>query len=92
MNHPLVYEVLFFDGWGAMPVYYLLDNVEGNTPEQALAASVERITQQIRRRFGLHEGEVSDGKFKRQSMCCVRMGWFRCETLQDSMEAEASGI
>ena len=49
---------------GERPVYYLLDNVEGDTPEQALAASVERITQQIRRRFGLHEGEVSDGQIQ----------------------------
>ena len=67
----MVYEALFFDGWGAMPVYYLLDNVEGDTPEQALAASAERITQQIRRRFGLHKGEVSDEQIQ-ETICVLR--------------------
>ena len=56
----MVYEVLFFDGWGTIPVYYLLDSVEGDTPEHALAANLKRITQQVRRQFGLPEGEVRD--------------------------------
>lgn len=27
----MVYKVLFFDGWGTDPAYYLLDSVEGDT-------------------------------------------------------------
>ena len=60
----MIYEVLFFDGWGTMPTYYLLDSVEGDTPEHALAATLERITQQIRRQFDLREDEVSDRKIQ----------------------------
>jgi len=60
VNEPMVYEVLFFDGWGTIPAYYLLGSVEGDTPEHALGANLERITQQVRRQFGLPEGEVRD--------------------------------
>jgi hypothetical protein len=56
----MLYEVLFFDGWGDLPAYYLLDGVEGDTPEQALTTNIERITQQVRARFGLLAGELSD--------------------------------
>lgn len=49
----MVYEVLFFDGWGPDPAYYLVDSVEGDTAEDALAANSQRIVQQVRRRFGL---------------------------------------
>jgi hypothetical protein len=56
----MVYEVLFFDGWGAMPAYYLVESVEGDIPEDALAANLERITQQVRHQFDLRESEVSD--------------------------------
>jgi hypothetical protein len=56
----MVYEVLFFDRWGAIPAYYLIGSVEGNVPEQALSANLEQITQEIRRSFDLSEGEISD--------------------------------
>ena len=60
----MVYEVLFFNGWGTMPAYYLLDGVEGNTPEQALAANLERVIQQVREHFGFAEDEMSDARIQ----------------------------
>jgi len=60
VNDVMIYEVVFFDGWGMMPAYYLVQSVEGPTPEQALAANLEGITREIRERFGLHEGLVHD--------------------------------
>ncbi len=60
MNEVMIYEVVFFDGWGMMPAYYLVQSVEGPTPEEALAANLEGITREIRRRFGLHESWVHD--------------------------------
>ncbi|MBC7263717.1 MAG: hypothetical protein H5T64_05085 [Chloroflexi bacterium] len=60
----MIYEVLFFDGWGTMPAYYLLDGVEGDTPEQALSENLKRITQRVRRQFDLDEDEVSDEKIQ----------------------------
>ena len=60
----MFYEVLFYDGWGDMPAYYLLDGAEGDTPEQALAANLERITQEVREKFNLPEDWVSDEKIQ----------------------------
>jgi hypothetical protein len=60
----MIYEVVFFDGWGVMPAYYLLDAVEGDTPEDALAANLERIMGQVRRRFGLDEDDVSEKRIQ----------------------------
>jgi hypothetical protein len=60
----MIYEVLFFDGWGDIPAYYLIDSVEGDTPEQALATNLERITLQIRRRFNLSDRDVSNRKIR----------------------------
>ena len=55
----MVYEALFFDGWGTLPAYYIIDGVEGDTPEQALVANIDRITDQVRRLFHLPEQGVS---------------------------------
>ncbi len=60
----MLYEVLFYDGWGDMPAYYLLDGVEGDTPEQALAASLERITEEVRDRFNLQADDASDERIQ----------------------------
>jgi hypothetical protein len=64
VNNLMTYEVLFFDGWGMTPAYYLLDGVEGDTPEQALAANLEQITQQVRRCFDLRENGLSDEQIR----------------------------
>lgn len=56
----MIYEVLFYDGWCDIPAYYLLDSVEGGTPEEALTTNIERITQQVRERLGLLASELSD--------------------------------
>ncbi len=55
----MIYEALYYDGWDMPPAYYLVGEVEGDTPEQALAANLERITQQIREQLNLSD-EVSD--------------------------------
>ncbi|TET45415.1 hypothetical protein E3J62_07615 [candidate division TA06 bacterium] len=60
----MVYEVLFFDGWGSVPAYYLLDSVEDDTPEHALVANFQQIVQQVRRRFALHETEVPNRRIQ----------------------------
>jgi len=56
------YEVLFFDGWGGIPAYYLIDEVEGETPEQALMVNLDRITGQVRERLSLSENDMTDEK------------------------------
>ncbi len=58
----MLYEVLFYDG--DIPAYYLLDGVEGDTPEQALAANLERITQEVRDRFNLQKDDASDERIQ----------------------------
>lgn len=60
----MVYEVLFFDGWGSVPAYHLVHGVEGDTPEHALAANFQRIVQQVRCRFSLHVDEVPDSRIQ----------------------------
>ncbi len=39
----MVYEVLFFDGWGAMPAYYLVASAEGPNPIEALERSLPKV-------------------------------------------------
>jgi hypothetical protein len=56
----MTYEVLFFDGNGATPAYHLVGSVEGETPEDALAANLEGIIQQVRRTLNLSSDDVSD--------------------------------
>jgi hypothetical protein len=37
------YEVLFYNGWMDTPAYYLVSDVEGETPEQALAVNLDQV-------------------------------------------------
>jgi len=60
MTEPMNYEVLFFHGWGDIPAYYLIDEVEGDTPEEALLANLERIAEQVRDTLSLSETDMSD--------------------------------
>lgn len=60
MSTAMDYEVLFFDGSSDTPAYYLIDEVEGETPEQALTANLDRITEQVRERLSLSEQDFSD--------------------------------
>ncbi len=56
----MVYEVLYFSGWGEVPTYYLVDSAEGDTPEQALAENLNQLTQKVRKEFGLSTSDVRD--------------------------------
>ena len=53
------YEVLFYNGWGSAPAYYLVDSVE--TPRSALRHELGRVLSTVRAEFDL-DTEVSDRK------------------------------
>ncbi|MEW6215621.1 MAG: hypothetical protein AB1478_10555 [Nitrospirota bacterium] len=57
-----IYEVLYYDGWGHIPAYYLIDSAKGETPEHALKENLVRITSKVRKLFNLNGEEISDGK------------------------------
>lgn len=59
-----VYEVLFFDGWGAMPAYYLVSSAEGTDPIEALEKSLPRVIAEIRCLFCLDD-EITDGEIQK---------------------------
>jgi len=42
-----IYEVLYYDGWGNIPAYYLIDSAKGETPEQALKENLTSITSRL---------------------------------------------
>ncbi|MBI5714462.1 MAG: hypothetical protein HZC38_13725 [Chloroflexi bacterium] len=52
MSH---YEVLFYNGWVEPPAYYLVGDVEGETPEQALATNLDQMIDEVREKFALDE-------------------------------------
>ena len=55
----MVYEVLFFEGWGAMPAYYLVASAEGANPTEALERSLPKAIAEVRRLFCLGD-EIPD--------------------------------
>jgi hypothetical protein len=57
-----IYEVLYYDGWGNIPAYYLIDSAKGETPEQALKENLASITSKIRKLFDLNGNEISNSK------------------------------
>ncbi len=59
-----MYEVLWFDGWGMHPAYYLLSGVEGESPEEALKEHLSEMIQEVRELFDLSPDEVSDEKIQ----------------------------
>jgi hypothetical protein len=58
----MIYEVLYFDGDGMVPAYYLISEVEGDTPEKALVNNLERVTREVREVFGLFTNDIPDVK------------------------------
>ena len=65
------YEILFYNGWIEPPAYYLIDDVDGETPEQALALNLDRLIGEVRNKFGLDES--AQGRI-RESLYIVREG------------------
>jgi hypothetical protein len=57
----MLFEVLFYDGWGEMPAYFLVDVVEGETAEEALQNNLPQIIAAVREMFKLDES-VTDEK------------------------------
>jgi len=57
----MLFEVLFYDGWGDMPAYFLVDVVEGETAEEALQNNLPQLIATVREMFGLDES-VTDEK------------------------------
>lgn len=55
----MVYEVLFFNGWGAMPAYYLVASAEGLNPIKALERSLPKVIAEVRHLFCLDD-EIPD--------------------------------
>lgn len=88
----MIYEVLFFNGWGTIPAYYLLDSLEGDTPEHALAANLERIIQQVRRRFDLCEDEVSHEQIQEMIYVLRENGLISARSVAGLAEGDTSGI
>ena len=67
------YEVLFYNGWETVAAYYLIDSVEGNTPEQALAENIDQVTQKVRELFGLDSSDLSNERL-RETIYILREG------------------
>lgn len=55
-----MYEVLYYSGEVFPPVYYLIDDIEGFTPEEALASNMEQILEKVRDLFGLDSDLISN--------------------------------
>jgi hypothetical protein len=56
----MIYEAVYYNGWTDPPAYYVLDAVEGDTPEQALADNLPVLTQQVRELFHLSDSICDD--------------------------------
>ena len=56
----MVYEVLYYDGWGEWPAYYLIGEAEGESPEEALESNLQRLTTEVRERFSLSPDDSRD--------------------------------
>ena len=54
----MTYEVLFYNGWEPVPTYYMIGAIEGDSPVNALAANIARITRRVRILLRLREAEV----------------------------------
>jgi hypothetical protein len=49
------YEVVFYDGDGPFPAYYLIDTIEGEALKKKLKAKLAGITQRVRKIFDIRE-------------------------------------
>jgi len=59
-----VYEVLFFDGWGAMSAYYPVTFAEGADPIEAFEESLPKAIAKTRRLFCLSD-EITDEEIQK---------------------------
>lgn len=57
-----LYDAVYYNGWG-VPVYYALDSVEGESPEQALQENLPRLTAKVRELFSISD-DVPDEKIQ----------------------------
>ena len=58
----MIFEAVWYNGWDEPPGYFLLDEAEGDTAEEALVQNVGRLTQQVREMFSLDDW--SDSKIQ----------------------------
>lgn len=56
------YEALFYNGWADPPAYYLLGEVEGRSPKDALRRSLPRLVSEVR-------GMVFDPSLTEERIC-----------------------
>jgi hypothetical protein len=56
----MTYEAVFYDGWADIPAYYVLDSVDGETAEDALAKNLDRLVQTARDLLNFASDTVSD--------------------------------
>jgi hypothetical protein len=56
----MTYEALFYDGWADVPAYYLIDSIEGETAEDALAKNLDRLVQAARNSLNFSSETVSE--------------------------------
>ncbi len=60
----MTYEAVFYNGWVDPPGYFLIDAVEGDTPEDALLANLEHLIQQVRDLFYASDSEPPDERIR----------------------------
>ncbi len=58
----MTFEAVWYNGWIDPPAYILLDEVEGDTPQQALLDNLERLTQQVRDICAMSKDDWDDYK------------------------------
>jgi hypothetical protein len=54
------YEAVWYNGWIEPPAYILLEEVEGNTPEEALRDNLDRLTQLVRDIYRVDKEDWND--------------------------------
>ncbi len=59
-----LYDAVFYNGWIEPPGYFLIDTVEGTTPEQALLENLAGLTEQVRRMFFEDDQDPSDNRLQ----------------------------
>ena len=67
------YEVLFYNGWTDTPAYYLVGDIEGEIPEEALATNLNQVIEIVRGKFSLDDDRGAE-RFIREYLYVVREG------------------
>lgn len=67
------YEVLFYNGWTDTPAYYLVGDIEGESPEEALATNLNQVIEIVRGKFSLDDDRGAE-RFIREYLYVVREG------------------